>query len=67
MKKKKKGLEFCIHQVTSFLFIQELNLEFHNLTAVTRAACMEREVNLNFKKASFVTGKESVRSNQLFC
>lgn len=65
VKKKKKG-SWVLHPSSYiFLFIQELNLEFHNLTAVTRAACLEREVNLNFKKASFVTGK-SVRSNQLF-
>lgn len=58
---KKKNLKFHI-----FLFIQEFNLEFHNLIAMTRAACSDREVNLNFKKASFLTGKKSVRSNLLF-
>lgn len=46
--------------------MQELHLEFHNLTAMTRTACLEREINLNFKQASFLTGKESVRSHQLF-
>lgn len=46
--------------------MQEVNVEFHNLTAMTRTACLEREINLNFKQASFLTGKESVKSHQLF-
>lgn len=49
-----------------FLFMQEIHLEFHNLTAMTRTACLEREINLNFKQASFLTGKESIKSHQLF-
>lgn len=38
--------------------MQEVHSEFHNLTAMTRTACLEREINLNFKQASFLTGKE---------
>lgn len=57
---KKKGSQGLHPSSYNFLFIQRLNLEFHNVTAMTRATCLEKEVNVNFKKASLLTGKESV-------